>query len=98
MGTNKAGYDRAWRARARAAPKDGTESWHGTAYGYRAYGCRCDDCRVARSGQAAAWRARVIAEGREPPAHGTVYAYTAYGCRCDPCRTAHSWYHRQAAP
>jgi hypothetical protein len=66
---------------------------HGTATGYRYYGCRCDRCRAANTATQRNLRERMnavldqrLAEGRVH--HGEAGTYFTYGCRCDLCRAA----------
>jgi len=53
---------------------------HGTAAGWRWFGCRCGQCTQA-------WKDR-------PLPHGTTTGYFARGCRCRPCRDAVNAYNR----
>ena len=65
---------------------------HGTAYGYRVLGCRCDDCRIAARDLLYRWRERVAGQ---PAEHGTLNGYNNYSCRCEPCSAAHAAYLRE---
>lgn len=73
------------------------ETWHGTATGYVAYGCRCAACGRANTKRALSWRTRraaerVLVDGRlvhpHAPQHGTRSSYCNYSCRCEPCSEA----------
>jgi len=74
---------------------------HGTAWGYRRYGCRCDPCMAAMRehwrhiGKSKREQNRadgMPAKGEIPvldaddPRHGTENAYVNYKCRCEKCR------------
>ena len=56
---------------------------HGSLYGYKSCGCRCDLCRAANT----AYKKQQRATGAPPPSvgHGTYSAYNGYGCRCYEC-------------
>jgi hypothetical protein len=79
---------------------------HGSLSMYT-YGCRCDDCRAAKSAYARAWSRKAREEltvAGAPPAtiparrHGQRATYNR-GCRCDDCRAAgrayaRAWYRK----
>jgi hypothetical protein len=56
---------------------------HGTIFGYRNDGCRCQDCTEAKRIYTRAQRAAYLASDHVN--HGTASAWDA-GCRCDDCR------------
>jgi hypothetical protein len=92
-------------ARAKLAADDPR---HGTTNGYDNLGCRCSQCREAKTTANKEWRHRTgysmpmemylrSVRGTAAP-HGTETRYTA-GCRCDQCRHAANnerWRRRQA--
>ena len=65
---------------------------HGSLSSYT-YGCRCEECRAAKSAYAREWsrRARVEVGVRR---HGLRSTYNR-GCRCDRCRAANSAYTKE---
>jgi hypothetical protein len=72
---------------------------HGSLSRYT-YGCRCDDCRAAKSAYAREWSRRARKElelaARLPASrrrHGLRSTYNR-GCRCDACRAASSAYEK----
>lgn len=82
------------RARRQLRP-DQRASWHGTAAGYRARGCRCSACSIAHAEAQAAWVERRVAiphadhlEAGVAIPHGTLGGYTNHRCRCLLCRGA----------
>jgi hypothetical protein len=73
---------------------------HGSLSRY-SYGCRCDDCRAAKSAYAREWSRRAREELASVPSvgpvsrpHGLRSTYNR-GCRCDRCRAANSAYNRE---
>ena len=65
---------------------------HGSLSGY-SYGCRCDDCRAAKSAYAREWSRRARG-GVGVRRHGLRSTYNR-GCRCDRCRAANSAYTKE---
>ncbi len=65
---------------------------HGTANGYKHYGCRCDECKAAMSEYGRKFTKKVPAK---PIPHGTVNGYANYKCRCKECTAAQSERSRQ---
>lgn len=61
---------------------------HGTTWAYQ-NGCRCADCRKAKSDYARARKESLRAV--EPPYHGYT-GYLEYGCRCATCKDAKGEY------
>lgn len=76
---------------------------HGSLSSY-SYGCRCEECRAAKSAYAREWyrnareefRSADVLPGDTPVTrrHGTRATYNR-GCRCDDCRAASSRYERE---
>jgi hypothetical protein len=65
---------------------------HGTANGYKHYGCRCDGCKAAYSEYS---RERRKQAPKSPVSHGTFTGYIYFKCRCDECKAAYSEYMRR---
>lgn len=73
---------------------------HGTAGGYRFYGCRCAPCTKASGVDIVRRRqqrrdARIYVDRRwvaplPPEQHGTRNAYAEHSCRCKPCTQANT--------
>lgn len=60
---------------------------HGTTNRYT-QGCRCEECRRAKTQHDHAGRRARAASGRIP--HGTANGYQNWLCRCDACKAAHA--------
>jgi 5-methylcytosine-specific restriction endonuclease McrA len=65
---------------------------HGTANGYKHYGCRCDQCKIAMREYGRKFAKKVP---DKPIPHGTVNGYVNYKCRCEDCTAAQSERSRQ---
>lgn len=67
--------------------KKGTFS-HGTLYGYRKHGCRCDLCTVKNKEAKQRQRNKRKKTRSIPPdaEHGRAHTYREYGCRCNLCK------------
>lgn len=63
---------------------------HGTANGYKNHGCRCKECRAAKSAEGKAIRERRRASAPANTPHGTPNGYAQWCCRCADCVAAHS--------
>ncbi|MFD7996887.1 WhiB family transcriptional regulator [Streptomyces mexicanus] len=72
------------------------DSGHGD---YRTYakGCRCRDCREAKTAYTAVWRDTRFgdAAGADQAGHGKQSTYRNYGCRCQLCKAANTAAQRQ---
>lgn len=72
------------------------ETWqHGSAEGYRAYGCRCEICQTCERSRRALWAERRRIAGVVE--HGTWNGYANQQCRCAPCTGAARERQRQRA-
>lgn len=67
---------------------------HGSASTYTNHGCRCDECRTAKSAVVARQRSErraLLALGLAAVVeHGRASTYQNYCCRCDPCTDANA--------
>jgi hypothetical protein len=65
---------------------------HGTYQGYRSWGCRCEECRVANTVKSRqdreARRQRVGEVPADDPRHGTTAFANNWMCPCQKCRAA----------
>jgi len=62
---------------------------HGTASGYKHYGCHCDLCRIALNEAERIYRdkrrSKFVFVGPKPIRHGTAVGYSYHRCRCELC-------------
>lgn len=81
--------------RAQMLAADPTIAAHGRLYTYDAWGCRCPECKEAKSQystrQAAARKER-LSLGLVKIPHGTPSGYRNWGCRCEACSTTNQRY------
>ncbi len=93
-------YVRDQRNKREARVRAGATVPHGTASGYKNYGCRCEPCRAAGLAARLATRARLTQRGKDHPElipHGTASAVYLWQCRCPVCRAA-DWHRDTGRP